>query len=41
MGEAALERAQAFGPDVVVPQFEAAYGLAVEAHLKAAGGGGR
>lgn len=41
MGAAALQRAQSFGPDVVVPQFEAAYGLAVEARLKAGGVGGR
>ena len=41
MGEAARERAKNFGPDVVVPQFEAAYGLAVEAGLKTAGVGGR
>jgi glycosyltransferase involved in cell wall biosynthesis len=31
MGEAAARRAAEFSPDAVVPQFEAAYGLAVEA----------
>jgi glycosyltransferase involved in cell wall biosynthesis len=41
MGNAARERAKSFGPDVVVPQFEAAYGLAVEARLKTGGVGGR
>jgi glycosyltransferase involved in cell wall biosynthesis len=30
MGEAASRRAKLFGPDVVVPEFEAAYALAVE-----------
>jgi glycosyltransferase involved in cell wall biosynthesis len=41
MGGAALRRARSFGPDVVVPQFEAAYGLAVEAGLKTDRVGGR
>jgi glycosyltransferase involved in cell wall biosynthesis len=30
MGEVAFQRAKLFGPDVVVPEFEAAYALAVE-----------
>jgi glycosyltransferase involved in cell wall biosynthesis len=41
MGEAARARARLFGPDAVVPQFESAYELAVEARLKARGGRGR
>jgi glycosyltransferase involved in cell wall biosynthesis len=41
MGEAARARARLFGPDAVVPQFESAYELAVEARLKARGRRGR
>lgn len=41
MGEAARARARLFGPEAVVPQFESAYELAVEARLKARGGHGR
>jgi glycosyltransferase involved in cell wall biosynthesis len=41
MGEAARVRARLFGPEEVVPQFESAYELAVEARLKARGGRGR
>ncbi|HEX5527327.1 MAG TPA: glycosyltransferase family 4 protein [Solirubrobacterales bacterium] len=41
MGEAARARARLFGPDAVVPRFESAYELAVEARLKAGGGRGR
>jgi glycosyltransferase involved in cell wall biosynthesis len=41
MGEAARVRARLFGPEAVVPQFESAYKLAVEARLKARGRRGR
>ncbi len=34
MGEGARARARLFGPDVVVPQYEAAYAVAVEGRLK-------
>ena len=34
LGAAARQRALAFGPDVVVPQFEAAYGEALDSRLK-------
>jgi glycosyltransferase involved in cell wall biosynthesis len=37
MGEAAVARAKLFSPDAVVPQFEAAYGAAVDARLKKTG----
>ena len=37
MGEAARERAGLFSAEAIVPEFEAAYGLAREARLKAAG----
>jgi glycosyltransferase involved in cell wall biosynthesis len=36
MGAAARERAGVFGADAIVPEFEAAYGLAREARLKSA-----
>jgi glycosyltransferase involved in cell wall biosynthesis len=35
MGEAAKERAKLFSADAIVPRFEAAYGVAAEARLKA------
>jgi glycosyltransferase involved in cell wall biosynthesis len=41
MGEAARARARLFGPEAVVPQFESAYELAIEARLKARGRRGR
>lgn len=41
MGGAARARARLFGPEAVVPQFESAYELAVEARLKARGRRGR
>jgi hypothetical protein len=37
MGEAARKRAKLFSADAIVPEFEAAYGLADEARLKARG----
>jgi glycosyltransferase involved in cell wall biosynthesis len=37
MGEAARARAREFGPDRIVPRFEAAYGVAVAGRLKAGG----
>ena len=37
MGEAARDRAKLFSADAIVPEFEAAYGLAGEARLKARG----
>jgi glycosyltransferase involved in cell wall biosynthesis len=41
MGEAARRRALEFGPDAVVPRFEAAYEEAIAARLKRGGGGDR
>jgi len=41
MGEAARARARLFAPEAVVPRFESAYELAVQARLKARGGRGR
>jgi glycosyltransferase involved in cell wall biosynthesis len=38
MGEAAARRAAEFSPEAVVPQFEAAYGLAIEARRARAAG---
>ncbi|MFI5028320.1 MAG: glycosyltransferase family 4 protein, partial [Solirubrobacterales bacterium] len=41
MGGAAAERAKLFGPDAIVPQFEAAYRDAIDARLKRGGGADR
>jgi len=41
MGAAATERAKLFSPEVVLPQFEAAYGDAIAARLKRGGKSGR
>ncbi|MBS1878053.1 MAG: glycosyltransferase family 4 protein [Actinobacteria bacterium] len=41
LGEAARRRALEFSPDVVVPQFEAAYRAALDSRLKKRGGSGR